>query len=146
MTTKKENIHLSKFKHQTSIQVRYVDIDMQGHVNNATFLSYIEQGRVEYFNALFPENDFKATGLILARTEIDYFEPIWLNESIYCYTRIPQIKNKSFVFENVLTSEKGTIKCYAKSIMVCFNYIENTTIPVPTHWRQIIESFENQSR
>lgn len=140
---KKEEINLSLFKHKSFIQVRYIDIDMQGHVNNATFLSYIEQARVNYLNQLFPSNDFRTQGLIIARTEIDYFEPIFLNDVIDCYTRIPSIGNKSFVFENVITArDTHSIKCFAKSIMVCFNYVDNQTIPVPNEWKKIIQQFE----
>lgn len=140
---KKEEINVHSFKHKCDIQVRYFDIDAQGHVNNATFLTYIEQGRVSYMNTLFPENDFKKNGLIIARTEIDYFEPIFLNEKIVCYTKVSSIGNKSFTFENLLTNSEKQIKSYAKSIMVCFNYIENCTIPVPKEWKKIIEEFES---
>lgn len=142
MKKKKEGINLNSFKHKIPIQVRYIDIDMQGHVNNATYLSYIEQGRVNYFNRLFPENDFQKNGLIIARTEIDYFEPIFLHEQIDCYTKISLVGNKSFVFENVLASHNNSIKCLAKSVMVCFDYSNNTTIPVPGEWKKIIEHFE----
>lgn len=122
MKVDKNNINISLFKHSIPIQVRYADIDMQKHVNNSVFLSYIEQGRVEYLNTILPENDFQENGLIIARTEIDYFEPIFLNENIFCCTRISSIRNKSFIFENVLISENKNIKSFAKSIMVCFNY------------------------
>lgn len=138
---KKEDINLKLFQHKIPIQVRYIDIDMQQHVNNAVYLSYIEQGRVEYMNKLFPENDFQKNGLIIARTEIDYYEPIFLNEEIYCYTRISKIGTKSFVFENVLSSNSA-IKCFAQSIMVCFDYTQNTTIPVPDEWKKKIIEFE----
>lgn len=145
MKPDKNAINLSVFKHKIPIQVRYIDIDMQGHVNNAVYLSYIEQGRVDYFNKLIPDNDFQKNGLIIARTEIDYFEPIFLNESIDCYTKITHIKNKSFTFENVIASGQNAVKCYAKSIMVCYDYTANTTIPIPHEWRKIIEAFENSN-
>jgi acyl-CoA thioester hydrolase len=138
---KKEDINLNLFQHKIPIQIRYIDIDMQQHVNNAVYLSYIEQGRVEYLNKLFPENDFQKNGLIIARTEIDYYDPIFLNEEIYCYTRISKIGTKSFVFENVLSSNSA-IKCFAQSIMVCFDYTQNTTIPVPDEWKKKIIEFE----
>jgi acyl-CoA thioester hydrolase len=32
------------------VDVRYSDLDEQGHVNNAVFLTYFEQGRIGYFN------------------------------------------------------------------------------------------------
>lgn len=139
---KKEEIDITLFKHRIPIQVRYADIDMQKHVNNAIILSYIEQGRVKYLNMLFPDNDFNKNGLIIARTEIDYFEPVLLSDKIFCCTRIPYIGNKSFVFENIISDEKNNIKCYAKSIMVCFDYENNSTILVPEYWRKKINTFE----
>ncbi len=142
---KKEDIDITVFKHRTAIQVRYIDIDMQKHVNNATILSYVEQGRVEYLNMLFPDNDFNKNGLIIARTEIDYFEPIFLYEKIFCYTRVEHIGNKSFNFENVVVSNDNAIKCYVKSVMVCFDYESNATIPVPQSWQEKISDFEQVS-
>jgi len=141
---KKEDINIYVFRHFTPIQVRYIDIDLQGHVNNATFLSYIEQGRVVYLNTLFPDNDFKKQGLIIARTEIDYFEPIFLSDEILCGTRVSEFGNKSFVFENILIDKNKQLKCFAKSVMVCFDYIENGTILVPDDWKLKIKSFEEK--
>jgi acyl-CoA thioester hydrolase len=34
------------------VDVRYSDFDEQGRVNNAVFLTYFEQGRIGYFNAV----------------------------------------------------------------------------------------------
>ncbi|MEO8760903.1 MAG: hypothetical protein ABI388_06615, partial [Bacteroidia bacterium] len=33
-------INITDYKHSTPIQIRFVDIDKMGHVNNATILSY----------------------------------------------------------------------------------------------------------
>jgi acyl-CoA thioester hydrolase len=43
---------LNRFGHWSSVAVRYCDLDTQGHVNNATFFTYFEQARVEFFEAL----------------------------------------------------------------------------------------------
>jgi acyl-CoA thioester hydrolase len=36
------------FRHRTTLQVRFRDIDAFGHVNNAVFFSYLEQARIRY--------------------------------------------------------------------------------------------------
>ncbi|GIV27349.1 MAG: thioesterase [Bacteroidia bacterium] len=142
---KKEEINIQDFSHTIPIQVRYIDIDMQGHVNNATFLSYIEQARVIFFNTFLPDNDFKKNGLIIARTEINYYEPILLNEEILCGTRIGQIGNKSFTFENIIyTPKNNSIKCFAKSVMVCYDYELNCTKEVPTEWKEKFNFLKKQ--
>ena len=39
-----------KFKHSMRPEIRFVDIDAFGHVNNAHYLTYFEQARVKYFD------------------------------------------------------------------------------------------------
>jgi acyl-CoA thioester hydrolase len=44
---------LSSYIHKLKIQVRFKDIDKQGHVNNANHITYFETARVEYFKDVF---------------------------------------------------------------------------------------------
>ena len=60
-----------EFRHRTRLEVRFRDVDAFGHVNNAVFLSYIEQGRIRYLaRALqlpITLTDVEELPLILAR-------------------------------------------------------------------------------
>ena len=38
------------------IQIRYSDIDLMGHVNNAVYLNYFEYTRVYYLDQLLGKN------------------------------------------------------------------------------------------
>ena len=59
------------------IQIRFADIDVMGHVNNAVYLSYFEMARVHYFKQILGEEwDWNSDGILLARNEIDYLSPI----------------------------------------------------------------------
>ena len=42
----------SAFRFWTPVAVRYSDLDEQGRVNNAVFMTYFEQGRIGYFDAV----------------------------------------------------------------------------------------------
>ena len=65
------------YRHRTSLEVRFRDIDAFGHVNNAVFLSYVEQARIRYLlDVLQPETGFDRLPLILARVELDFRSPI----------------------------------------------------------------------
>src|SRR5260370_20014645 len=44
-----EQVDVARMVHWTRVEVRYSDLDVQGHVNNATFFTYFEQARVAYF-------------------------------------------------------------------------------------------------
>ena len=96
------NIDLSQFAHSLPIQIRFVDIDKQGHVNNATILSYFETERVEFLNEVVgKENDWDRRGLVIARSEIDYLQPVLIQDKIRAYSRIAHVGTKSFKIENV---------------------------------------------
>ena len=117
---------LSSYTHKLKIQIRFKDIDKQGHVNNANHITYFEIARVEYFKDVFRNSiDWIKTGMILANTEITYKRPILLEDNVYCYTKIVRFGNKSFEIENVLTVEDTHNKflcAFGKSTMVCINY------------------------
>ena len=71
------------------IQIRFSDIDVMGHVNNATYLSYFEYTRMHYFEKLLGLKwEWKKHGILLVRNEIEYLNKITINESgdiIYYY-------------------------------------------------------------
>jgi acyl-CoA thioester hydrolase len=137
---------LSSYKHKLKIQIRFKDIDKQGHVNNANHVTYFETARVEYFKDVFRNDiDWIKTGMILANTEITYKQPILLEDTVYCYTKITRFGTKSFEIENVLTVENNAIEqlcAFGKSTLVCLNYETKQTVEVPSQWVDSVKSFE----
>jgi acyl-CoA thioester hydrolase len=137
---------LSTFFHKIKIQVRFKDIDKQGHVNNANHITYFETARVEYFKDVFRNKiDWIKTGMILANTQITYKLPIFLEDNVFCYTKITRIGTKSFDIENVITTESEdsrTVCAFGKSTLVCINYDTKETIEIPQEWKESINSFE----
>jgi acyl-CoA thioester hydrolase len=137
---------MMSFKHKTDIQIRFKDIDQLGHVNNANHITYFETSRVNYFKDVFKnETNWKETGLILAHTEITYKNPIFLEDTISCYTKVSKIGNKSFDMENLIvktSNSQDIIVAYGKSVLVCLNYLSKETIPIPTEWIQKIKQYD----
>ena len=67
------------------IEVRYGDLDPQGHVNNAKHLTYFEQARIAYLVelGLFTKGQsFMEIGVILADVHITYLAPIYFGEPV----------------------------------------------------------------
>jgi acyl-CoA thioester hydrolase len=70
---------MSEYRFLHPIEVRYGDLDPQGHVNNAKFLTYFEQARVRYWTevGLFSiDQSFMEIGVIVADIHIRYKEPV----------------------------------------------------------------------
>jgi acyl-CoA thioester hydrolase len=133
-------------KHKATIQIRFADTDMLGHVNNANYLTYMELARMSYFTEVVNDAvDWNKEGVILAKSIIDYRRPILLEDHLQVHICIDQISSKSFNFSYkfVVTKQEEEIT-YAEgsTIMVCFDYQLNKSIVMPEKWKERIKTYE----
>jgi len=126
------------------IQVRFADIDMMGHVNNAVYLSYFEMTRVHYLEKLLGSKwDYKKDGFLLARNEIDYIKPLFLHDAPQIELKTKNLGNKSFTFTYIVRVN-GEVRTKGLSIMVCYDSVENKTIPIPDTMRKAFQELESE--
>lgn len=132
---------MNPYKHKTPIQIRFKDVDRLGHVNNANHITYFELARVEYFSALMGDVkiDWESESLILAKMEMEYKQPILLEDKVYCYTWVSRMGSKSFDMSCSIVKELNGVEVEAAkglAVIVCFNYKTNQTIAVPEDWKK----------
>lgn len=136
---------MEKYRFQQPIQIRYNDIDAQGHVNNARYVTYIEYARFRYIIelGLWGGDSFMDLGLIVADCHISYLAPIKLTQKIRIGTRVSRIGNKSLVFTYQIEDEdNGMVMATAETVMVSFDYHTGSTTPISSEWRKKISDFE----
>jgi acyl-CoA thioester hydrolase len=93
-------IKYKDYTHMIPIQLRFSDVDLLNHVNNACYHSFFELARVTYFDEVLKDKiNWKENGFILARTELDHLVPIFLGDTIYCYTKTQKIGTKSITHQ-----------------------------------------------
>ena len=130
------------------IEVRYGDLDPQGHVNNAKYLTYMEQGRVSYVKelGLWTGDSFLDFGIILADIQITYRAPILFGRSLRVWVRVSRLGNKSMTMDYRLDDRDdrsgGVEYASGTSVLVAYSYHEAQTISIPESWRQVIKDFE----
>lgn len=133
-------------KHKASIQIRFADTDMLGHVNNANYLTYMELARMSYFNEVVNDAvDWSKEGVILAKAVVDYRRPILIEDTLYVYLAVDHISSKSFNFSyRFVVVKEGEEITYAEgsTIMVCFDYQLQKSIVMPEKWKSRIMQFE----
>ncbi len=142
-------MEIEKFHHKISIKVRFSDLDAMGHVNNAAYLSYLEEARIAYFNKVLniPDNNI-AFVAVIARIEIDYIRQIRLGDQVEVYTRCAKIGNKSSDIENlIVVDEQGNKKITAKAAtkLVSFDYSKKVSVPVSEDVKNKIQRFEQNA-
>ncbi len=75
--------------------VRFRDVDAMGHVNNAVFLTYLEEARIAYLLPFGAEVEH----MILARVEIDFRAPLRTGDELEIGVRPTSVGTKSFGLE-----------------------------------------------
>lgn len=128
---------------RTSIQIRFADLDMAQHVHNAVYLHWFELARMELLRTFIPPgHDWKKQGLILARNEVDYRQPIHLHDRIDASCHAGRIGTKSFDLLYRIVRVKGDQEescAEGRSVMVCFDYTLNASVALPATWRAALE-------
>jgi len=130
------------------IEVRYGDLDPQGHVNNAKFQTYMEQGRVFYLKQLklWEGGSFLDLGFILADVQITFRRAIQFGDPIRVGVRITQIGNKSMTSEYRIEDVRDASEfASGSSVLVAYDYHNHRSVPIPEEWRKAILQFEGMT-
>jgi acyl-CoA thioester hydrolase len=116
-------------------QVRFRDLDPMGHVNNAVFLTYIEQARVDFFARAGAASRLEDMNMILARVEIDFKAPVRLGQEVEISVRASRFGTKSFDLDYELRVDEELV-AEAKSVQVAYDYDRHEPVALPPDWRE----------
>jgi acyl-CoA thioester hydrolase len=136
---------MGNFHFYHPIEIRYADIDAQGHVNNAKYLTYMEQGRMAYFLQLgmWDGASFVDIGTILAQTKVDYLAPIRLLQPVEVGVKVSRLGNKSLTMQYLIKDAQTHRElAMGESVVVAYDYRQHASIPIPNAWCKAILEFE----
>jgi acyl-CoA thioester hydrolase len=118
------------------VDVRFRDLDAIGHVNNAVYLTYLEQARLAYWTKVSGLADVRSVDIILARVEIDYRSPVVLGESIEVSVRCASLRRSSCTLDLRLTERgSGRLVAEAQNVVVYFDYAAGRSRLIPEELR-----------
>lgn len=128
--------------HPAKIQVRYVDLDVLGHVNNSVYFSYFEMARVQYFGQVLGKDwDWETNGVILVKNWAEYIKPVFLADQPQITIYVDKIGSKSFDLSYEL--KVNDVLCTTGgSTMVAFDAKSNKTIEIPEEMRNFLEQLK----
>ena len=137
---------MSEFRFFHPIEVRYGDLDPQGHLNNAKYLTYFETARINYFVHLglfTPGHSFMDIGVIMADACVTFHAAVQYGMPVKVGVRISKLGNKSMTVEqNIVHAETGEVLASGQVILVAYDYHTNKTLPIPKEMREAISNFE----
>ena len=138
---------LIKFKHKTTVRVRFNEVDMLGVCNNSVYLVYFDEARFNYIKeiGLMPEGGWFSDGRLyfIVRNEINYFEHARFDDELNVYTRIALIKDTSLTFEHLIQNNKTkNIIADGLGVLVHVDPKTRKSAPFPEKYCDIISKYE----
>ncbi len=130
-------------------RVRYSEIDGQGVVFNAHYLTYFDTTITEYFRALGYDQfaDAKATGIDfhVVKSVIEYKAPVLFDQELDVGARVSRIGNSSLTFELAIYLKGGDEALVTGEII--WGYTDQNRhrpVPISKHIRDLIAMREQR--
>ena len=115
-----------------------------GHVNNAVYLTYLEQTRFSHWRSLWgfgtPQLPAGRPGVILARVECDYQRPAKYGDMLEIRMRVAALGRSSFRYEYEIVDEQGRTVLTAKTVQVMYDYTTEKPVAIPDEIRALLQT------
>ena len=118
--------------YESTVEIRYSDLDTFGHVNNAVYATLCEEARVDYFRDVL-DLGVHEISFVVARLELDYRKAIPDVGDVTIVVGITDFGRTSFTMGYELRYGDDVVAT-AETIQVAVDEA-GEPIEVPTEWR-----------
>lgn len=126
------------------IVVRFSDCDPLGHMNNATYLTYLEEARIILWRRQLgswarraAESGPRGEGFILARAEVDFRSQVRDGDELEVRLALGTFGRTSATYDyEIVDASSGRIVCTAKTVQVWIDYDTGRPAPITEETKQ----------
>lgn len=119
---------------ETTVQIRWGDMDAMGHVNNAAFLSYLETAREPFFEQVVGD---ALTRFVLRRIEVDYLSQLTYDDNaVRVAVELAGVGTSSLRTREVMTAASDRrLVVEARAVIVHVDGTGSAAAPLPESLR-----------
>jgi acyl-CoA thioester hydrolase len=130
---------IEAYPSRTSADIRYSDLDRQGHVNNAVFATFSEVGRVAFMYD--PERPLATEGrsFVVARLLIDFRAELFWPGSVEIGTGVLKVGRSSFTLAQGIFND-GRLVATAEAAIVMVDKETRRSTPLPPQTVDVLQS------
>jgi acyl-CoA thioester hydrolase len=124
--------------------VRWDDIDAFGHVNNAKYLTYIQEARFQWSFYQYASKNEKPTlvEMVVAKAEVDYLVPIYEGGRFYDVNLwVESVGNSSFVMGYEVVGDNGVVHAKVKTVQVAVSMETKKSRPLTDTEREFLNQY-----
>ena len=131
--------------HELQIPLRWSDMDAMQHVNNATYFSYLEIARVDWFRTIDIVPDLNGDGPVVANAFCNFAKQLEYPGTVRAKLYVANPGRASFdtytTFER--SDSPGVIHAVGGATVVWVNYREKKSKPLPDWFSSLLANPSN---
>jgi acyl-CoA thioester hydrolase len=116
---------------RTPIALRWSDLDAYNHVNNARYLTFLEQARIEWMQTLDTPWVSATAGPVVASALLNFKAPIEYPAEIFVELFTERLGNSSVTIGHRILATDGTLHCDGHVVLVWIDRGSGRAIPLP---------------
>jgi acyl-CoA thioester hydrolase len=125
---------------EMTIAIRWRDMDAYGHVNNATYLTYLEECRDAWVHRVLGEVS-NAWDFVLARIAVDFRSELRQDDGeVIVRCRIAGLGRSSIRTREEIVKSDGTVSAEAESVIVPRDPDLDRSRPLTDEERRLLEA------
>jgi len=125
--------------HEKRIEIRWRDLDAYNHVNNAVYLTYLEEARDEWLERTLGRGG-GAWGYVLARVAIDFRRELKQeDDEVVASCSLARLGTSSVTTREELRTRDGELAAEAEAVLVAQDRDSRETRPLSVEERTALE-------
>ena len=124
----------------TEENLRFADVDANGHINNGAFLQLLENARVSYMRSMV-RSGLPRFRVVVGRLEADFRRQMFYPGRATACARIVEVHERKCVIGQALFDGEGHCTAVLRAIMVSLNEETHRSTPFEPAVRSALERF-----
>ncbi len=131
------------YKLSIDLRIDWSDLDMYKHVNNLSFIRFMQTGRALFWEATGLTKIFEEInkGPMVVSTHCDFKKSLYYPGTAIVKTKLAFIKNSSFGLDHIILNENMEVCAEGRDVAVFYDFNTNETYTIPDDLREIMMNY-----
>lgn len=121
------------------VSLRWSDLDAFNHVNNARYLTFLEQARIEWFETIGEDWVTEHSAPVVASATLNFKRPIEYPAKLFVELFTERLGTTSVVIGHRIVADDGTLHCDGNVVAVWVERHSGKSTPLPEAVRRAAE-------
>jgi acyl-CoA thioester hydrolase len=123
--------------HHYAIPIEASDIDFMGHVNNASYLRWVQEAVISHWQRIAPADAVASHAWVALKHEITYRKPAFLNDEVIATVLLEKVQGARAFYETIIRRGEEVL-AEVKSSWCC---LDAETLRPSRLARDVVERF-----